>query len=149
VGPGDRAPDFTLPDEHGQPRALGDFLAEGPVVLFFYPAASSPGCTKEACHFRDLAAEFAEVGAQRVGVSADAVERQAAFTGEHGFDFPLLSDADGSVARTYGVRRPGPLPNRRATFVVDTDGTLLEVITSELSMDTHADDALAALRQRA
>ncbi|MFO8075785.1 MAG: peroxiredoxin [Egibacteraceae bacterium] len=148
MGPGDHAPDFTLPDEHGQPRALDDFLAQGPVVLFFYPAASSPGCTKEACHFRDLAAEFAELGAQRVGVSADAVDRQAAFTGQHGFDFPLLSDADGAVAKAYGVRRPGPLPNRRATFVIDADRTLLEVITSELSMDTHADDALAALRQR-
>ena len=148
MGPGDRAPDFTLPDEDGEPRALGDFLADGPVVLFFYPAASSPGCTKEACHFRDLAAEFAEVGAQRVGISADAVERQATFAGEHGFDFPLLSDVDGAVAKAYGVRRPGPLPNRRATFVVDTDRTLLEVVTSEFSMETHADDALAALRRR-
>ena len=146
---GDTAPDFQLPDQDGIPRRLGDLLAEGPVVLFFYPAAMTRGCTAEACHFRDLGAEFAAVGAQRVGISADSVDRQARFAAEHGFDYPLLSDPDGAVAAAFGVRRAGRLPNKRTTFVIGTDGTVLDVITSEMSMEVHADQALELLRTAA
>ncbi|MDQ0380872.1 peroxiredoxin [Amycolatopsis thermophila] len=146
---GDRAPGFTLPDERGEPRSLSEFLTSGPVVLFFYPAAMTPGCTAESCHFRDLAKEFADVGAQRVGISPDPVARQQEFSARHGFDFPLLSDAEGTVARSFGVRRSfGPLLTKRQTFVIDTDGRVLEVIKSELRMAVHADRALAALRAR-
>jgi len=147
--PGDLAPDFTLSDDDGNERSLGEFLANGPVVLFFYPAAMTAGCTKESCHFRDLAKEFAEAGAQRVGISPDAVAKQAEFTAKHSFDFPLLSDPDGAVATQFGVRRRfGPLLTRRQTFVIDTDRRVLDVIKSEVRMDTHADQALAALRAR-
>jgi peroxiredoxin Q/BCP len=149
MNPGDLAPDFTLSDDEGNQRSLGEFLANGPVVLFFYPAAMTAGCTKESCHFRDLAKEFAEVGAQRVGISADTVAKQAEFTAKHSFDFPLLSDPDGVVATQFGVRRRlAVLPNRRQTFVIDTDRRVLDVIKSEVRMDTHADQALAALRAR-
>jgi peroxiredoxin Q/BCP len=147
--PGDLAPDFTLSDDEGNQRSLGEFLANGPVVLFFYPAAMTTGCTKESCHFRDLAKEFAEAGAQRVGISPDGVAKQAEFTAKHSFDFPLLSDPDGTVATQFGVRRRfGPLLTRRQTFVIDTDRRVLDVIKSEVRMDTHADQALAALRAR-
>jgi thioredoxin-dependent peroxiredoxin len=147
--PGDLAPDFTLSDDEGNQRSLGEFLANGPVVLFFYPAAMTTGCTKESCHFRDLAKEFAEAGAQRVGISPDGVAKQAEFTAKHSFDFPLLSDPDGAVATQFGVRRRfGPLLTRRQTFVIDTDRRVLDVIKSEVRMDTHADQALAALRAR-
>ena len=146
---GDIAPDFELPDETGTNRKLADFLADGPVVLFFYPAALTTGCTRESCHFRDLAAEFAEVGAQRVGISADAVEKQRAFSDKHSFDFPLLSDTDRTVATAFGVKRKANfLPNKRTTFVIDTDRTILAVVHSEVNMNTHADKALAALRVR-
>lgn len=101
--PGDTVADFELPDQTGTPRKLSDLLAAGPVVLFFYPAAMTPGCTKEACHFRDLAAEFAAVGANRVGISADPVDKQAKFADLQKFDYPLLSDTDGAVGRP--VRR--------------------------------------------
>ena len=145
----DVVPDFELPDQHGTPRTLTGLLAEGPVVLFFYPLAMSTGCTKESCHFRDLAAEFAEVGAQRVGISADSVTKQKQFADGNRFDYPLLSDGDGSVARLFGVRRRfGPVPVKRATFVIDTDRRVLAVIASELNMDRHADEALALLRGR-
>src|SRR5882757_6024935 len=148
--PGDLAPDFTLSDDEGNQRSLGEFLANGPVVLFFYPAAMTTGCTKESCHFRDLSKEFAEVGAQRVGISPDAVAKQAEFTAKHSFDFPLLSDPDGTVATQFGVRRKfGPLQTRRMTFVIGTDRTLIDVIASEVRMGVHADKALAALRARA
>lgn len=148
---GDRVAEFELPDQTGTMRSLSALLADGPVVLFFYPAAMTPGCTKEACHFRDLAAEFAAVGASRVGISTDAVEKQAKFADQQRFDYPLLSDADGTVATEFGVKRGllGKLmPVKRTTFVIDTDRTVLEVISSEFSMDTHADKALEVLRAR-
>jgi thioredoxin-dependent peroxiredoxin len=132
-------------------RSLTSLLADGPIVLFFYPAAMSPGCTKEACHFRDLAGEFAALGASRVGISTDAVAKQAKFADTQNFDYPLLSDRDGKVAGQFGVKRGllGKLmPVKRTTFVIDTDRTVLDVIASEFSMDTHADKALEVLRQR-
>ena len=171
---GDRAPDFTLFDHAGQPRSLSAFLSDGPVVLFFFPIASSPICTAQACHFRDLASEFARVGAQRVGISTDTVDKQARFSKQRSFDYPLLSDADGVVSELFGVRRgrlaklresvaaPKParrgrhtrrrgllgrlMPVRRATFVIDTDRTVLKVVSNELRAWAHADQALSFLR---
>jgi peroxiredoxin Q/BCP len=151
---GEPVPDFELPDQDGKPVRLSDLTVHGPVVLFFYPAAMTPGCTKEACHFRDLAAQFAAAGAQRVGISADPPARQREFADKHGFDYPLLSDVDGAVARQFGVRRGGVgqrlgLPTKRQTFVVGADRRLVAAIASELNMDRHADEALAALRSPA
>ena len=148
---GDTVPDFELPDQTGTIRSLTSLLADGPVVLFFYPAAMTPGCTKEACHFRDLAGEFAAAGANRVGISTDPVAKQAKFADIQSFDYPLLSDADGKVAAQFGVKRGllGKLmPVKRTTFVIDTDRTVLGVISSEISMDTHADKALEVLKAR-
>ncbi len=148
---GDTVADFELPDQTGTPRKLSGLLADGPVVLFFYPAAMTPGCTKEACHFRDLASEFTSLGANRVGISTDAVQKQAKFADKEKFDYPLLSDNEGTVATAFGVKRGllGKLmPVKRTTFVIDTDCTVLDVISSEFSMDTHADKALQTLRAR-
>jgi peroxiredoxin Q/BCP len=146
---GDEIPDFELPDQTGTPRRLSTLLADGPVVLFFYPAAMTGGCTKEACHFRDLAAEYRQAGVQRVGISMDSVDRQKQFAEMHSFDYPLLSDADGTVAKIFDVRRGGLLgkaaPLKRATFVIGTDRRLVAEIRSETNMDKHADEALAAL----
>ncbi|MEG8275130.1 peroxiredoxin [Streptomyces sp. AHA2] len=147
VDVGDAVEDFSLPDETGTVRSLSGLLAEGPVALFFYPAALTPGCTAQACRFRDLAAEFAAVGARPVGVSADGVERQAEFTGRHGLGMPLLSDTDGTVRERFGVKRGFSLaPTRRTTFVIAQDRTVLDVVRSELRMNAHADRALAVLR---
>jgi peroxiredoxin Q/BCP len=144
---GDKAPDFALPDETGTIRTLAGLLAEGPIVLYFYPAAMTPGCTAESCHFRDLQAEFAAVGAQRVGISTDAVDRQKQFSDKYSFDFPLLSDPDSAVARLYGVKRNlGLLPTKRVTFVIGTDGVIVDVIKSEIRFSKHADRALDTLR---
>ena len=147
---GDIAPDFELADDTGTPRTLSGLLTDGPVVLFFYPLASSGGCTQESCHFRDLAAEFAAAGAQRVGISADSVEKQHVFSSANSLDYPLLSDTDGAVAKQFGAKRSWlpALPVKRRTFVIDTDRRVLEVIGGEMTFDRHADDALAVLRAR-
>src|SRR6201996_1242177 len=167
---GEKAPDFTLYDHNGRPRTLSGLLSGGPVVLFFFPKASSPICTAQACHFRDLSNEFARVGAQRVGISTDTVDKQAHFAQQRSFDYPLLSDADGVVSELFGVhrgrlaklrgslvareegrrgrhsRRRGLLsrllPVRRTTFVIDTDRTVLKVVSSELRASVHADQTL-------
>lgn len=147
----DRAAEFTLPDQDGTPRSLTTLLADGPLVLFFYPAAMTAGCTKEACHFRDLAAEFAAVGATRAGISPDPVAKQSSFAAQQGFDYPLLSDVDGVVATSFGVKRGllgTLLPVKRTTFVIDTDRRVLSTIASEINFSAHADKALAVLRQR-
>jgi thioredoxin-dependent peroxiredoxin len=147
---GQLAPDFILPDQDATMRRLSDLLADGPVVLFFYPAAMTSGCTREACHFRDLGAQFRAAGVQRVGISCDPPERQTEFARRHGFDYPLLSDTDGAVAAMFGVQR-GQLvrrlgvPVKRTTFVIGPDRTVRKVIRSELNMNAHADEALASL----
>ncbi|MFJ5265085.1 peroxiredoxin [Streptomyces sp. NPDC088387] len=147
VNTGDKIEDFELPDESGTVRRLSELLTDGPVVLFFYPAAMTAGCTAEACHFRDLAAEFAAVGARPVGISGDTVDKQQEFAGKHTLGMTLLSDTDGKVRELFGVKRGFSLaPTKRVTFVIAQDRTVLEVVRSEIRMNTHADKALDVLR---
>lgn len=147
--PGDLAPDFALPDQSGAVVTLSALLDDGPVVVFFYPRAMTPGCTAESCHFRDLRSEFDAIGARAIGISADSVERQSEFDDRNSLGLTLLSDVDRAVAAQFGVKRPGPLFNRRATFVIGTDRRILAAFSSELNMQTHADRALQVLRERA
>ena len=145
---GDLAPDFTAPDQDGVDRTLSTMLESGPVVLFFYPAAMTKGCTKESCHFRDLAGEFAAVGAQRIGISMDSVDRQAKFAEKNTLDYPLLADVGGAVAAQYGVKRSVDfLKVRRSTFVIGQNLRIIDVFTSETNMNAHADQALQVLRE--
>jgi peroxiredoxin Q/BCP len=144
---GDLAPDFKLNDQDGNERTLSTMLLNGPVVLFFYPAAMTKGCTKESCHFRDLASEFAALGGQRLGISMDSVAKQAEFTTKNDLDYPLLADVNGDVAQLYGVKRALDLLKvKRTTFVIGQDGRVARVINSELSMNAHADKSLDTLR---
>ncbi len=144
---GDLAPDFKLPDQEGHERTLSTMLLNGPVVLFFYPAAMTKGCTKESCHFRDLASEFSALGGQRLGISMDSVDKQAEFTTKNSLDYPLLADVTGAVAKEYGVKRGLDLLKvKRSTFVIGQDQRVVDVITSEVNMNAHADRALEALR---
>lgn len=147
---GAEVPDFELPDQKGAPRRLSTLLADGPVVLFFYPGALTSGCTVEACHFRDLAAEYHAAGVQRVGISLDTVDKQKEFADANSFDYPLLSDTEGTVAESFGVRRGRVagklgLPLKRRTFAIGQDRRLVAEISGEMSFDRHADEALAAL----
>lgn len=144
---GDQVPDLTVTLDDGRRVPFSALHGDGPLVVFFYPKAFTGGCTAESCHFRDLAAEFAAVGAGRVGVSRDDVETQARFRAEHDLDYPLIADTDGRVARVFGAKRPGPLWSRRRTVVIGEDGTVLRVISSEMDMEVHADEALRVLRE--
>jgi peroxiredoxin Q/BCP len=144
---GQQAPEFEAVDQDGNTQTLSGLLQNGPVVLFFYPKAMTTGCTAESCHFRDLAAEFAEVRAQRIGISGDSVDRQKKFDDKNDLGYPLLSDADKTIASDYGTKRwwlPGAA--KRQTFVIGTDGMLLDVISSETNMEAHADEALELLK---
>jgi peroxiredoxin Q/BCP len=116
-------------------------------VLFFYPLAMSAGCTAEACHFRDLVAEFKALGATPVGISHDSVERQAAFAAKHSLGYPLLSDTDGKIAEAFGVRRKlGIVTTKRKTFVIGEGRKVIGAIKSEMNMNAHADKALELLK---
>jgi thioredoxin-dependent peroxiredoxin len=141
-------PDLDLTLHTGETTTLASLVEDGPLVVFFYPKAFTGGCTAEACHFRDLATEFAEAGAQRIGVSRDDATTQARFVEEHGFDYPLVADPDGTVAKAFGAKRPGPLWSKRQTFVVDEQRTVVATISSETDMQRHADEALAVLAER-
>lgn len=148
--PGQLAPEFELPDQSGTPRSLATLLADGPLVLFFYPGANTPICTAEACHFRDLSAEFAALGASCAGISADTVDTQADFATKQHLGYPLLSDAEGTVAAQFGVKRGllGKLaPVKRQTFVIDTDRTIRKIVSGEIRATVHADESLKFLRE--
>jgi peroxiredoxin Q/BCP len=140
--------DLAVTTHEGIGTSLSALAAGGPLVVFFYPKAFTAGCTAQACHFRDLGAEFAALGATRVGVSRDSTDRQAAFAERHEFDFPLIGDPDGKVAAAFGAKRIGPLPSRRQSYVLDADLSVLAVISSEIDMERHADEALDVLRAR-
>lgn len=144
--------DFELADQDGVPRRLSDFTDQGPVAVFFYPAAGTGGCTREACHFRDLAGEFAAAGAAVLGISRDAPGKQQQFAAANGLGFPLLSDTDGTVADLFGVRRrllARALPVKRSTFVLDTGRAVRFEVASETNMLVHADQALQAVKDLA
>jgi len=143
---GDRIEDLAVTTHDGAATTLSALAGDGPLVVFFYPKAFTAGCTAQACHFRDLGAEFAELGASRVGVSRDDGATQARFADANDFDFPLIADRDGAVSKAFGAKRVGPVPSRRQTYVLDGDLTVLAVISDELRMDRHADDALDVLR---
>lgn len=146
---GEKAPDFEAQDQDGNSVRLSELLSSGPVALFFYPAAMTPGCTAQSCHFRDLKSEFEALGAHRIGVSHNSADKQAKFAKKNSFDYPLLSDSDRVVAKKFGTKRPVVSWDKRTTFVIDTDSTVLEVVHDEVNMELHADRALEVLRDRA
>lgn len=145
---GDRAPDFTLPKQDGSAVALNELLQKGNVVLYFYPRDETPGCTAEACSFRDSYEEFKEAGAEVVGVSSDSTESHQSFAGHHRLPFTLLSDAGGEVRKLYGVKGNllGMIPGR-VTFVIDRHGVVRHVFNSLTNATKHVTEALGVLKQ--
>jgi peroxiredoxin Q/BCP len=143
---GDQVPDFSLPSSTGASVSLSSLLGRKPIVVFFYPKDDTPGCTMEACAFRDRYEAFAEAGAEVVGVSSDSVESHQRFAAKHKLPMTLLSDRDGKVRALFGVRATlGILPGR-ATFVIDGAGVVRHVFVSQLRFQRHVDEALRVVR---
>jgi thioredoxin-dependent peroxiredoxin len=144
---GDKAPDFTLPSQSGEPVRLYDQLGERAIVLYFYPKDNTPGCTAEACAFRDSYEVFTDAGAEVIGVSSDSVARHVGFADQHNLPFTLLSDQGGRVRKNYGVPATfGVLPGR-VTYVIDRGGTVRHVFNSMTHIDQHINEALEVVRQ--
>ena len=142
---GTQAPDFSVETHDGTALQLSELLKRSTVVLFFYPRDFTPGCTAEACAFRDDYADFAKAGAAVVGVSADSGESHRRFAQHHNLPFPLISDADGTLRKAYGVDKVwGVLPGR-VTFVIDRQGIVRNVFDSALFARRHSGDALATV----
>jgi len=146
VAVGDRAPDFTLPDQLGEPVRLGQLVGKKNVVLYFYPKDATPGCTAEARAFRDAYDTFTAADTEVVGVSSDSIKSHKRFAARHQLPFRLLSDRDGAVRALYGVERTlGILPGR-VTYVIDRDGVVQHVYSSQLAATRHVREARQALR---
>lgn len=142
---GDTAPDFTLPDQSGKMVSLADLLSEKNVVLFFYPKDNTPGCTREACAFRDSYEAFREAGAEVIGISSQSSESHTKFASGHNLQYTLLSDEGGKIRKLYGAMSFGFMPGR-VTYVIDKKGVVRHVFSSQLRADKHIDEALQTLK---
>jgi peroxiredoxin Q/BCP len=146
VGVGSEAPNFSLPSQFGEMVTLQDFLGGRPVVLFFYPKDDTPGCTKQACAFRDDYDEFGRLDAEVIGISSDSVESHKSFAAKYDLPFTLLSDEGGWVRRLYGVPNTFGLFPGRVTYVIDEEGVVRHVFSSQLGVEKHVEEALQALQ---
>lgn len=144
---GDPAPEFELPDQDGQLHSLEDYRDQW-VILYFYPKDETPGCTTEACEFRDNIFAYRDLNAQILGVSLDDVESHKAFAENHGLPFPLLADVDGTASSAYGVktRMFGMTVARRQTFIIGPDGTIAKHY-AEVKPSEHSKQVLADLKE--
>lgn len=146
---GDPAPEFSLPDDAGGTVSLAELRAEGPVVVYFYPQDDTPGCTVEACGFRDAYQDFADAGARVVGISTDDGGSHRAFRDKFQLPFVLLSDVNGEVARAYGVKKTLGLLPGRVTFVIDRGGVIRSAFSSQLRVKRHVEQALEIVKSLA
>lgn len=146
---GNEAPTFSLPNQDGNIISMSDHFGKKPVVIFFYPAASSPGCTAEACSFRDQHEDFVDAGAAVFGISKDDEEAQSRFKHRHEFPFDLLADTSGKVHKLYDVGKiMGFLPSR-ITYVIDKEQKVRLISDSNVFMGKHASEALDMVRELA
>ncbi len=144
---GDKVPGFQLPDQDGKPFRLEDALAKGPLVLFFYPKDGTPGCTREACSFRDATKDFQDAGAVIAGISSDSVASHRRFADAHQLSYPLLSDEGGALRKVLGVPRAAlGLLDGRVTYVIDRESVLRHRFESMLGFNKHVEEALATVR---
>jgi peroxiredoxin Q/BCP len=140
------APDFKLHSQSGEMVSLGQFLGKRPVVLFFYPKDDTLGCTKEVCAFRDSFEKFRELDAEVVGISSDSVDSHRDFAQKHSLPFTLLSDEGGKVRKLYGVPNTFGLFPGRVTYVMDREGTVRHIFSSQLGVERHVEEALEFLK---
>jgi len=135
--PGDRAPEFTLHDQDGRERSLTALLRDGPLILYFYPADFTPGCTAEACTLRDLHADIQRAGLRVVGISPQLPESHRQFRAKYNLPFTLLSDPDKTVIRMYDVDGPLGIAVRRATYLVDQGRVIQDAVLADFRISRH------------
>jgi peroxiredoxin Q/BCP len=144
---GDKAPDFTLPSQMGDNVTLSEFIGKKNIVLYFYPKDESPGCTKEACSFRDSYEELTRLGAEVLGVSGQSVESHKSFATHYGLPFILLSDEDNTVRKLYGVPSTMGIIPGRVTYIIDKKGVVRSIFSSQTQAAKHVQEATDALKQ--
>lgn len=145
---GDMAPAFTLHDDHGNNVSLQGLLKNGPLLLYFYPADFTPGCTKEACEIRDMHEDISDVGIQVVGVSPQDSDSHARFREQYALPFRLLADPEKKAVRAFGVDGPLGIGIRRATFLISTKGVIEDVVVADFRIGRHSDFIREALARR-
>ncbi len=143
---GEKAPAFTLNDQHGKSVSLSDFAGRANVVVYFYPKDDTPGCTKESCTFRDQYTAFTDIGAEVLGISSDSEASHRAFAEKYRLPFPLLADSGGAVRQQFRVPKSLGLLPGRVTFVIDKQGVIRHVFNSQLNPTRHVDEAIAVLK---
>ncbi|KAN0021502.1 hypothetical protein ACTFIU_010102 [Dictyostelium citrinum] len=140
---GDIAPEFSCQDKDGKIVTLKDFINKKPIVLYFYGKDGTPVCTKEACEFRDRYEKFVDAGVDVIGISCDDSDSHSKFSQKYKLPFTLLSDKDGKIAKSYGVK--GLLLPGRTTFIIDTDGKILMTYSALLSATSHIEESLKVI----
>ncbi len=143
---GDRAPDFTLQSQTGENVTLSSFFGKNNVVLYFYPEDESPGCTKEACSFRDNYEYFKDLGAEVIGVNAGSTESHKRFASNHNLPFILLSDKGNEVRKQYGVPSTLGIIPGRVTYIMDKQGVVRHIFSSQSHPEKHITEALEVLK---
>ena len=137
--PGSKAPEFVLANDQGGETSLSDLLQDGPLILYFYPADFTPGCTKEACSIRDIHNDIQAVGLQVAGISPQDEDSHQRFRDEHDLPFILLSDPDKVVIKKYDVDGPFGVGVRRATFLINQDRTIQDAVQADVRIGRHQD----------
>lgn len=148
---GERAPEFTLPDQDGRDRSLSQLIDREALILYFYPADFTPGCTKEACDLRDLHTQILAAGLKVVGVSPQSPDSHRRFREQHSLPFTLLSDEEKSVIRAFGVDGPLGIGVRRATFLIDRGGVVRDSVLADLRIGRHlafVENAIALAKEK-
>ncbi|HEY7739990.1 MAG TPA: peroxiredoxin [Steroidobacteraceae bacterium] len=149
LSPGDTAPEFTLPDHDGRQRSLRELQDGGPLILYFYPADFTPGCTREACDLRDLHTRILSAGLRVVGISPQSPESHKRFRDQHALPFTLLSDEEKHVIRAYDVDGPLGIGVRRATFLLDGKRRIVDAVLADLRIARHQEFVQKAIAARA
>jgi len=144
---GDKGPDFTLPSQIGDNVTLSEFFGKKNVVLYFYPKDESPGCTKEACTFRDNYEQLANLGAEVLGISGQSVESHKSFAMHYGLPFILLADVDNKVRELYGVHSTMGIIPGRVTYIIDKKGVVRQVFVSQTQAQRHVEEAKKTLME--
>ncbi len=145
---GDKLPQFILKDQNEDEVRISDFLGTGPLVIYFYPKDDTPGCTKEACSFRDQFAEFEDYGATIFGISSDTPESHRKFKEKYNLPYGLLSDPDKKIQQLFGVKKNFlGLLDGRVTYIIDSDGTVVHIFESQLRPKKHITEALSILKE--